>query len=178
MISKYPGLIKRSVTETMTERHFPKEAVEMISKSELDSLHVTEQLRYRPPLELLRRRFRIGTVTVAGDAMHAMGPFLAQGGSASLEDAVVLGRCLARNLCTTSTSSFRGREMRALMVRNAFDEYVKERRMRVFRLSMETYLIGMMLDSSSVVVKFIGIVLMCIVFRDPNGHTRYNCGCL
>ncbi|KAE9454955.1 hypothetical protein C3L33_13146, partial [Rhododendron williamsianum] len=34
-------------------------------------------------------------VGVVGDAMHAMGPFIAQGGAASLEDAVVFARCFA-----------------------------------------------------------------------------------
>lgn len=31
--------------------------------------------------------------------MHVMGPFLGQGGSAALEDAVVLARCLGRQYC-------------------------------------------------------------------------------
>ncbi|KAJ0087336.1 hypothetical protein Patl1_06874 [Pistacia atlantica] len=37
-----------------------------------------------------------GTVTVAGDSMHVMAPFLGQGGSFGIEDAVVLARCMAR----------------------------------------------------------------------------------
>ncbi|KAH7849059.1 hypothetical protein Vadar_012359 [Vaccinium darrowii] len=40
-------------------------------------------------------KFRKGTVTIAGDAMHVMGPFLGQGGSAALEDTIVLARCLS-----------------------------------------------------------------------------------
>lgn len=143
----------------------------MASQSELDSLHVTEQLRYRPPLELLRGRFRRGTVTVAGDAMHSMGPFLAQGGSASLEDAVVLGSCLGRNLCGgPDPSSFRGGG--EVVVEKAFDEYVRERRLRVFWLAMETYLIGMTLDSTSAIVKFITgfLIYVCSCRRSSWSH--------
>ncbi|HET7502067.1 MAG TPA: FAD-dependent monooxygenase, partial [Kofleriaceae bacterium] len=45
----------------------------------------------RPFLE----RWGEGPVTLLGDAAHAMMPALAQGGSTSIEDAIVLARCLA-----------------------------------------------------------------------------------
>ncbi|KAF5734611.1 hypothetical protein HS088_TW15G00103 [Tripterygium wilfordii] len=54
------------------------------------------------------------TVTVAGDAMHVMGPFIGQGGSAAIEDAIVLARCLA------------GRSHSMQKVGEAMDEYVRE----------------------------------------------------
>ncbi|VVE18042.1 alpha/beta hydrolase fold domain-containing protein [Pandoraea nosoerga] len=49
-------------------------------------------LNYRKPLE----RWTVGRVTLMGDAAHAMLPYMAQGAVQSLEDAVVLGRCLQR----------------------------------------------------------------------------------
>lgn len=45
----------------------------------------------RPPLETWAR----GRVTLLGDAAHPMLPYMAQGASQSIEDAVVLARCLA-----------------------------------------------------------------------------------
>ncbi|KAI7736365.1 hypothetical protein M8C21_014197, partial [Ambrosia artemisiifolia] len=68
-----------------------------------------------------------GTVTVAGDAMHVMGPFLGQGGSAGLEDAVVLARTMAQ-LDLNSVAS--GSKVKVHEVEEAFNLYVKQRRMR------------------------------------------------
>ncbi|KAI3909919.1 hypothetical protein MKW98_012973 [Papaver atlanticum] len=69
--------------------------LEIVKKCDLDSLTLT-RIRYRTPWDILLGNFRKGTVIVAGDAMHIMGPFLGQGGSAALEDAVVLARNLAQ----------------------------------------------------------------------------------
>ncbi|KAL2520326.1 monooxygenase 1 [Forsythia ovata] len=90
-----PEMIKRSTTSIVTG--FPSDVIEMIEGAEMDSLSLTH-LRHRTPWDLLLTTFRKGTVTVAGDAMHVMGPFLGQGGSAALEDAVVLARCLAQKV--------------------------------------------------------------------------------
>lgn len=42
-------------------------------------------------------RWSHGCITLLGDAAHPMLPFLAQGAAMALEDAVVLGRCIAGN---------------------------------------------------------------------------------
>jgi salicylate hydroxylase len=47
----------------------------------------------RPP----SRQWGRGAVTLLGDAAHPMLPFLAQGGGMAIEDALVLGDCLARS---------------------------------------------------------------------------------
>ncbi len=49
-------------------------------------------LRVRAPLP----QWTVGRVTLLGDACHSTLPFLSQGANMALEDAVVLGRCLAR----------------------------------------------------------------------------------
>ncbi|KAI5342452.1 hypothetical protein L3X38_010327 [Prunus dulcis] len=171
MASKSQKLIRNLAVDSV--EGFPTSIIEMAKNCELDSLHLTEYLRYHAPWDILRRRFRKGTVTLAGDAMHAMGPFLAQGGSACLEDAIVLARCLART--TQIHRNARGTKMQ---VEEAFDEYLKERKMRVLRLSLQMYLIGKMLDASSQFVKFICIILLAVLFSDSHGHTRYDCGSL
>jgi 2-polyprenyl-6-methoxyphenol hydroxylase-like FAD-dependent oxidoreductase len=45
-------------------------------------------------------RWGAGHATLAGDAAHAMSPALGQGGGTALEDAVILGRFVARHGCT------------------------------------------------------------------------------
>ncbi|KAL2520325.1 monooxygenase 1 [Forsythia ovata] len=97
-----PEVIKRLTSSAVTG--FPSDVIEMIEGAEMDSLSLT-RLRHRAPWDLLLTSFRKGTVTVAGDAMHVMGPFLGQGGSAALEDAVILARCLAQKVGAEDLSS-------------------------------------------------------------------------
>ncbi|CAI9114982.1 OLC1v1015812C2 [Oldenlandia corymbosa var. corymbosa] len=165
-----PELIKQATLKMITG--FPADVGEMIEKSDLETLSFTH-LRYRHPWEILVGKFHKGPVTVLGDAMHVMGPFLGQGGSAALEDAVVLARNLAQKL----NQSDGGRLiMNHKKIEEAFDEYVKERRMRIMRLSTQTYLFGVILGSTSSFVKFIAIVIVIFVFRDRRAHTKYDCG--
>jgi salicylate hydroxylase len=73
-------------------------------------------LYYRDPVD----RWSQGRVTLLGDAAHAMVPFLAQGACASIEDAWVLARCMARH----------GEKA----VPEAFQEYETRRRPRATRV--------------------------------------------
>ncbi|XP_057469924.1 monooxygenase 1-like isoform X3 [Actinidia eriantha] len=171
-ISQHPKHIIESTLKSI--RGFPNEIMQMIENSELESLSFTH-LRYRAPWDLLLGNFRKGTITVAGDSMHVMGPFLGQGGSAGLEDAIVLARCLSQKLggvnLITSESEIMMRK-----VGEAMDQYVEERRMRVLWLSTQTYLTGLLLQPSSLLVKFACIVFMVVLFRNPTDHSRYDCG--
>ncbi|CAA3031118.1 monooxygenase 1-like [Olea europaea subsp. europaea] len=94
-LTQDPEVIKRLTSSKASG--FSSDVIEMIERAELDSVSLT-RLRHRAPWDLLLTTFKKGTVTVAGDAMHVMGPFLGQGGSAALEDAVVLARCLAQKV--------------------------------------------------------------------------------
>ncbi|CAL5425115.1 unnamed protein product [Camellia sinensis] len=91
-ISKDTSKIISSALESV--KGFPKEMLEMIQNCDVDSL-TFNGTQYRAPWELLNVRLKKGIVMVAGDAMHVMGPFLGQGGSTALEDAIILARCLA-----------------------------------------------------------------------------------
>lgn len=168
MVSKDQRLIKDSTVEAI--KGFPNHITEMINNSDVDSLHLTDQIRYRAPWDLLRTKFCKGTVTLAGDALHAMAPFLAQGGSASLEDAVVLARCLSQNMGIALDPT----GMKA--ARAALDQYAKERKMRVFWLSLETFVVGTMHDTSALLVRGLCIITLIILFRDKIANTRYDCG--
>ncbi|XP_056171084.1 monooxygenase 1-like isoform X2 [Syzygium oleosum] len=167
-ISKNSDLIKRSTVESMLG--FPAEILEMIENSKPDSLSLT-RTSYRAPWDVLFGSFRKGTATVAGDAMHVMGPFLGQGGSAALEDAIVLARCLVPSM----TSLGHG-ELSRERIGGALDSYISERRMRLVRLSAKTYTIGSLLESTSLVAKLICILVIILFFRDRLGHTQYDCG--
>uniref|UniRef100_A0A161XXK2 FAD-binding domain-containing protein n=1 Tax=Daucus carota subsp. sativus TaxID=79200 RepID=A0A161XXK2_DAUCS len=167
-ISQDKELIRQYTLQLV--KSFPKETVELIKDTDHESLSFT-RIRYRRPWDLLLGSFRKGTVTVAGDAMHVMGPFIGQGGSAGLEDAIVLARNLAKKMSMTPTDP--------RSIEEALDEYVKERRMRIVRMSAQTYLTGKLItESTPLLVKFACIILMILLFRDASGHTKYDCGTL
>lgn len=111
--------------------------------------------------------FREKTVTIGGDAMHVMGPFLGQGGSAGIEDAVVLARNLAK---TMNGSRFDHEE--------ALDQYIKERRMRVVKLATQSYLTALLFENRPLLIKFVVIAVMALFFRNQSAHTQYDCGLL
>ncbi|CAN6687116.1 unnamed protein product [Malus baccata var. baccata] len=172
-VSKDPELIRHLTLQLIEE--FPSEMVDMIRKSDLESVsHV--RLRYRPPWEILVEKFRKGSVTVAGDAMHVMGPFLGQGGSAGIEDAIVIARSLAPTLAKNYDRRSSGRNGMMVEVGEALDKYVKERRMRLVMLSTHTYLLGLLQQNPGPMLKFVCLILMATLFSDVTRHTRYDCG--
>ncbi|KAL4323683.1 hypothetical protein GQ457_11G011400 [Hibiscus cannabinus] len=167
---KDPTYIKQVSVEAL--KGFPEKMVEMVKGTDPNALYLTE-LRYRTPWDIIVAKFQKGTVVVAGDAMHAMCPFISQGGGASLEDAVVLARCLSNKLKQANNQS---RERRKKLIEEALGLYVKERRMRVFWLSLQTYFMGLILNNTSKIKRTLGIVGLILVFGDQKGHTDYDCG--
>lgn len=160
-----PELIQQLAKDTLLEYELSTESLELVERCDRSSLSFTH-LSYREPWEVLLANFRRGTVTVAGDAMHAMCPFLGQGGAAAMEDSIVLARCLSKKL-----NSKEG-------IEEALDKYVKERRMRLVRLSTQTYLIGSLLDTTSLIKKLFVVLFMTLLFPNPTAHSRYDCGSL
>ncbi|XP_010252441.1 PREDICTED: uncharacterized protein LOC104594023 [Nelumbo nucifera] len=176
-ISKDPKLVKESAVQSI--KAFPSEMVELVKNSDIDSVSLV-RLRYRTPWDVLLGSFRKGRVTVAGDAMHVMGPFLGQGGSAGLEDAIVLARCLVKEI--SSVVGVEGcQQRRKLMpetsvLEAALDRYIRERKMRIVRLSTQTYLTGLLLRTSVPLIRFSLLILLFVLFGNSLGHTRYDCG--
>lgn len=104
---------------------FPKEIVDLVAATE-PALIRESALRIRAPEDLPPSRLGDGPVTVVGDALHAMRPTAGHGGSTTLEDAVVLAKCIAEM----------GLDPEALRA------YEAERLPRVRRVVAETRAIG------------------------------------
>jgi len=95
--------------------------------------------------------------------MHAMGPFIGQGGSSALEDAVVLARSLSRAAAGDYSV--------------AIQEYVRERRLRVTMLSLERFLIGTLVrPESSLVTKLACVAVLALLGSRSLRHANYDCG--
>ncbi|KAL5853982.1 hypothetical protein ACOSQ4_003784 [Xanthoceras sorbifolium] len=83
-------------------------------------------------------------MTVAGDAMHVMGLFIGQGGSAAMEDTVVLAPCLARKMQANINMYH---DMKG--VEEGIDEYVKESIISLLKILEFSELISLILGSKS-----------------------------
>ncbi|MQM23154.1 hypothetical protein Taro_056217 [Colocasia esculenta] len=141
---------------------FPADACLMVKDSDLSSLSLTH-IRYRAPWDLLFSNTCRGTTAVAGDAMHVMGPFIGQGGSCGLEDTIVLARNLSVALNEAPETELSDDLLRN-RVSAALDNYVKERKLRVLRLSTQTYLVGLMIYNPSNIIKFLVFRLLVAFF--------------
>ncbi|KAI3978698.1 hypothetical protein MKX01_015873 [Papaver californicum] len=168
-VSKDPELIRETTID------FPPESVKMVKKCDLSEVTLTH-LRYRTPMDILIGNFRKGTVIVAGDAMHVGGPYIGQGGAAALEDGIVLARNLAQEMCKRRGPTNDGNQATQERIEKAMDQFVKERRMRLFMMSLNTYILGMLLEASSPLTKFALIVGLILFFSDSLGHSQHNCG--
>ncbi|AQK71793.1 monooxygenase 1 isoform X2 [Zea mays] len=140
------------------------EIVQMVQDSDPESLNVVNSIRYRSPWQVALAAFHRGAVTVAGDAMHAMGPFIGQGGSAALEDAVVLARSMSR---ANAAGGGHGAAVR---------EYVRERRPRVALLSLESFVAGTLLRARSLVGKLACVAVLALLGTRSLRHADFDCG--
>ncbi|KAG9457023.1 hypothetical protein H6P81_001531 [Aristolochia fimbriata] len=174
-ITNEPEKMRDWTAKLVEDLSVPSHVVEIVKRCDLDTLSYTS-IRYKTPWDLYTGNFRKGTVTVAGDSMHVMGPYLQQGGATGLEDAVVLGRCLGEGLLQANAAEVKYGKAWREGVERALDKYVGERRMRVFGLSMQSYMFGAMAMSSSKYVKLAILLAMAILFGHRLNHTRYDCG--
>ncbi|XP_066321861.1 monooxygenase 1-like isoform X2 [Miscanthus floridulus] len=162
----------------MQDVECPAEIIDIVRDSDPESLNFVTEFWYRPPWEVIFGSFQKGTVTVAGDAMHAMGPFIGQGGSAGLEDAVVLARSLAR---AVEDADGAGKDApasaREKMIGKAIGEYIRERRPRVALLSLESFIMGALLvRSPSPVAKLACVAVLILLGSKSLRHAYYDCG--
>lgn len=115
----------------------PREVKDLVEKTEDDCL-VSSPLRFRKPWEMLLGNICQGGVSVAGDALHPMTPDLGQGACASLEDGVVLARCIGEAF----SNKIGEEELDGERVRKALEKYANERRWRSFNLIARAFVVG------------------------------------
>lgn len=137
------GRDPKSILENALERlrDYPEEILDIVKKTQIDTLTLTP-LSLRWPWAVLFGKLCKGNVCVAGDAMHPMTPDLGQGGCSTLEDAVVLGRCLGEAMTITN-----GLEEDKI-IEAALKKYVEERRWRAFGLISGAYITGIVQQGS------------------------------
>ncbi|PWZ23533.1 hypothetical protein Zm00014a_022165 [Zea mays] len=168
---------RHAVLQKLRDQRCPAEVVEMVRDADPDSLNVVTRVWYRPPWQVALAAFRKGAVTVAGDAMHAMGSYIGQGGSAALEDALVLARSLARARAAAAGGRDDGDDEPFLLgAATAIREYVRERRLRVARLSLEAFVMGELLRAKSMATKLACMAILALLGTKALGHTNYDCG--
>ncbi|KAL6604049.1 hypothetical protein ACP70R_044410 [Stipagrostis hirtigluma subsp. patula] len=170
------GNDERAAKEYVLEKleDCPAELADVVRRcdAEAEPLRTLTKVWYRPPWQVMLGGFQRGTVTVAGDAMHVMGPFIGQGGSAALEDAVVLARSLSRAGVDAATGD---RELHEKMS-VALGKYVRERRPRVFVLSLESFVVGALLTARSAVKKLVCVAILAVLGSESRRHANYDCG--
>lgn len=126
---------------------------EVVERTELTKISCAE-LKFRLPWNLLFGDIARNNVTVAGDALHPMTPDIGQGGCSSLEDSVMLARCLGEALLTESRPNVEDEE-EFERLNKALEKYAKERRWRSFSLISTAYMVGLLQQSDGRLMSFL-----------------------
>nr|CAB3491688.1 unnamed protein product [Digitaria exilis] len=179
--NKDAGRGKDYVLRKLQECQCPAEIVEKIRGIDPESMKILTKIWYMPPWRLVLGRFQRGTVTLAGDAMHVMGPFNGQGGSVALEDAVVLARSLSMAVpagggVDAAAMVTDNHGMEEEVIRAAIGRYVRERRPRVAKLSLECFVIGTLLGTKSLVKRLICVAVLAVLGNMSGFKANYDCG--
>lgn len=132
----------------------PKRLTTVVEETKLDSIFCST-LKFRFPWDILLGNIVKDNVCVAGDALHPMTPDLGQGGCSSLEDSVVLARCLADSLATRSTNDDKGDEEGYAKMEKGLQKYARERRWRSFSLISTAYVVGWVQENDGKVISFL-----------------------
>ncbi|XP_076886233.1 monooxygenase 2-like [Bidens hawaiensis] len=128
----------------------PQEAQDVVEKTALSSISYAP-LKFRLPWNVLFGNIMKDNVCVAGDALHPMTPDIGQGGCSSLEDSVVLGRCLGEAFLKKPNNE----EDEYERITKGLEKYGKERRWRSFSLISVSYCVGFMQQSKGILMTFL-----------------------
>eukprot|EP00253_Pinus_taeda_P000923 PITA_00923 len=152
---------------------YPEDVLDVVNKTQMDTLTSTT-LSLRWPWAVLFGKLCKGNVCVAGDAMHPMTPALGQGGCSSLEDAVVLGRCLGEAMAIMN-----GPEEEKI-IEEALKKYVEQRKWRAFWLMSGAYITGLLQQGSGgFITRFLrDKVLSSRLSQSFLNYADFDCGTL
>ncbi|KAJ0847387.1 putative FAD-binding domain, FAD/NAD(P)-binding domain superfamily [Helianthus annuus] len=146
----YPIKMKQFVLSRINK--MPQEAQDVVERTTLSSISYA-QLKFRLPWNVLLGNIVKDNVCVAGDALHPMTPDIGQGGCSSLEDSVVLGRCLGEALLKKPKEEDDDNEFER--IKKGLEKYGKERRWRSFSLISVAYCVGFMQESKGKFMSFL-----------------------
>ncbi|GAB4853129.1 hypothetical protein Ancab_017313 [Ancistrocladus abbreviatus] len=116
---------------------------------------VTALALHRAPWEILLADISKDNVCVSGNACHLVTPDLDQGAWSTLEDGVVLAKCLVEAFAKSSTGDKCPKEEEYERIKMSLSKYAKERRWRAFDLVSTTYLAGHLQFTTEKVISFL-----------------------
>lgn len=94
-----------------------------------------------------------------------------------LEDAIVIARCISRKLSEANASPDAFRDAKLLWnYEEALSQYVNERRTRLVWLLVEANLMINMKTTSPWMLRLVSMLAKSLLFRDPTGNARFDCG--
>ncbi|GFP97729.1 6-hydroxynicotinate 3-monooxygenase, partial [Phtheirospermum japonicum] len=133
----------------------PEQISDVIERTELDCITYAP-LKFRLPWNVLFGNIVKNNVCVAGDALHPMPPDIGQGGCSSLEDGVVLAKCIGQALLAKPMANVKdGDDEHLIKIGKGLQNYSRQRRWRSFSLIGTAYVVGLVQESDSRVMGFL-----------------------
>ncbi|KMT01371.1 hypothetical protein BVRB_9g213820 [Beta vulgaris subsp. vulgaris] len=134
----------------------PDQIMSVIEDTRVEEI-VRSPLGYRPPLQILFGNISKDNVCVAGDAFHAMTPDLGQGGCSSLEDGIILAKCLADALRENSSRQGEndGCKDEYKRIESGLKNYAKKRKWRAIDLIYTGYVLGWIQEFDGFGIRFL-----------------------
>nr|XP_004245095.1 monooxygenase 2-like [Solanum lycopersicum]QRN45806.1 salicylic acid 1-hydroxylase [Solanum lycopersicum] len=131
-----------------------KEAYNILERTSLDSLYCAK-LKLRTPWNILIKENIVKNNTcLVGDALHPMTPDIGQGGCSTLEDSVVLARCISMAIFAKNLENDDDVQL-CKRIEVGLEKYAKERKWRIFNLITTSYLVGLAQESNGKVISYL-----------------------
>ncbi|XP_077246668.1 monooxygenase 2-like isoform X2 [Tasmannia lanceolata] len=151
----------------------PQEVLNVVKNSKLNSVF-SSPLRLRWPGHVLWGNICKGNVCLAGDALHPMTPDLAQGACSSLEDGVILARCLGESFMKKPIGILKEEEYNR--IKRGLEKYTKDRRWRSIELITASYFQGSIQQSAGKPMNYLRDRMSMIMAEMLLKKADFDCG--